>query len=321
MGFKKERKIILSIILFILMWVCVVFIKNYFSPLIWILILTFLMNPIFKLVKKSGINRRLSAAIVIGIFNITLGLILYYLGSNIIEIINTIINKNIEILREVNSEINRLISSFIGEIDLNSKFLGLLNVNTISRGFLLTGDSLMSYVIGNIGSFFLLSDRDLFVDFFKGILSKGFYNKISKETDNIKEVVNIQIIIVLTSTLITMTGFLLLGIPDTIFLGVICGILDILPYVGTIIVFVPIIIYNIIVKDYLIVIGLILLYILVQIVREILEAKLLSKKFNLHPLVILISIYIGIKIFGVTGAIIGPIYCMMSRDILIEDEM
>ncbi|MGL5868669.1 AI-2E family transporter, partial [Clostridium chrysemydis] len=75
----------------------------------------------------------------------------------------------------------------------------------------------------------------------------------------------------------------------------------------------------IIVKEYVIVIGLIFLYCLVQITREILEAKLLSNKFNLHPLVVFISVYIGIKVFGVLGAFVGPIYCMISRDILINE--
>ncbi|WP_394896110.1 AI-2E family transporter, partial [Clostridium baratii] len=77
--------------------------------------------------------------------------------------------------------------------------------------------------------------------------------------------------------------------------------------------------YNIIVKDYLIAFGLICLYILVQFVREILEAKLLSNKFNIHPLVIFLSIYIGMKIFGVIGVFIGPLYSMMVRDIFCDE--
>ena len=94
------------------------------------------------------------------------------------------------------------------------------------------------------------------------------------------------------------------------------GILDILPYVGTIIVFIPIIIYNIVVKKYLIVIGMISLYILSQLIREILELKFLSSKLEIHPLAIMLSIYIGAEIFGVIGILVGPIYCLVAKDIL-----
>ena len=75
--------------------------------------------------------------------------------------------------------------------------------------------------------------------------------------------------------IIIIVGFKILRVPNFIFLGVICGILDVLPYVGTIIVFIPIIIYNIIIKEYLLVIGFIALYLLLQIVREVLELKFL----------------------------------------------
>lgn len=145
------------------------------------------------------------------------------------------------------------------------------------------------------------------------------YRRIHKGGKNIKSIISIQIFLVFISTAIIIFGFKIFRIDKAFLLGVFCGILDILPYVGTIIVFIPIIIYNIIVKDYLIAFGLICLYILVQFVREILEAKLLSNKFNIHPLVIFLSIYIGMKIFGVIGVFIGPLYSMMVRDIFCDE--
>ena len=84
----------------------------------------------------------------------------------------------------------------------------------------------------------------------------------------------------------------------------------------TICVFIPIIIYNIVVKKYLIVIGMISLYILSQLIREILELKFLSSKLEIHPLAIMLSIYIGAEIFGFIGILVGPIYCLVAKDIL-----
>ena len=64
---------------------------------------------------------------------------------------------------------------------------------------------------------------------------------------------------------------------------------------------------------------LIFLFILVQVVREILEAKFLSDKLDLHPLLILLSIYIGVKIFGMLGIIIGPMYGILAKGIVYSD--
>ena len=118
--------------------------------------------------------------------------------------------------------------------------------------------------------------------------------------------------------IITIIGFKILRIPSAIFFGLICGILDILPYVGTIIVFIPIIIYNIIMKKYLLVVGLIALYLLLQIIREVLELKFLSSKLDIHPLVVMLSMYIGAEVFGIIGIFIGPIYCLIAKDLIYE---
>lgn len=132
--------------------------------------------------------------------------------------------------------------------------------------------------------------------------------------------IGIQVILVLISTLEIIIGFIVFRVPKAVLLGVICGILDILPYVGTIIVFVPIIIYNIIVEDYIVAFGLICLYILVQVIREVLEAKFLSDKLELHPLLVLLSIYIGIKLFGVLGIVVGPMYGILAKDIIYGED-
>ena len=123
------------------------------------------------------------------------------------------------------------------------------------------------------------------------------------------------------STFITYLGFKILNIPNAFVLAIICGILDVLPYIGTIIVFIPIIIYNIIVKDYFLVFGIICLYILIQVLREILEAKFLSDKLQLHPLLVILSVYIGIKLFGFIGLIVGPMYGILAKDIIFNEKL
>ncbi len=126
----------------------------------------------------------------------------------------------------------------------------------------------------------------------------------------------IEISLVLISTVEIIGGFFILNVSNYFILGILCGILDVLPYVGTIIVFIPIIIYNIVMKDYLTAFGLMCLYLLVQVIREILEAKFLSDKLDIHPLIILISIYIGVEVFGILGILVGPMYSILAKEIV-----
>ncbi|WP_368044077.1 AI-2E family transporter [uncultured Clostridium sp.] len=177
---------------------------------------------------------------------------------------------------------------------------------------------MISYVIANITVYFILVDKRIFIKFLNFILPYDVIETIIIKKNNLGEVIKIEIKLVIICMIITIVGFKILNVPSAIFLGVICGILDILPYVGTIIVFIPIIIYNIIMKKYLLVVGLIALYLLLQIIREVLELKFLSSKLDIHPLVVMLSMYIGAEIFGIIGILIGPIYCLIAKDLIYE---
>ena len=72
-------------------------------------------------------------------------------------------------------------------------------------------------------------------------------------------------------------------------------------------------------KKFLIAFGLICLYLLVQVIREILEAKFLSSKLEIHPLVILLSLYIGVNLFGILGILAGPMYSILAKEIIYSE--
>ncbi|CDI49364.1 permease [Clostridium tetani 12124569] len=109
-----------------------------------------------------------------------------------------------------------------------------------------------------------------------------------------------------------------LNIENAVELGMFCGFLDLFPYVGTIIVFLPLILYKILIKNYIIAFGLLCLYILLIINRNIMEAKFVSNTLKVHPIVIISSFYIGFKTFGILGIIIAPLYVLICKSIYSE---
>ena len=187
------------------------------------------------------------------------------------------------------------------------------------QGAIITSESIISYLLANIISYFMLVDKDMIYDLFNHLFPKNFIKNFFEKTKNLKEVLKIEVKLIFLSALIITVGLKILGIDNSLLLGAVCSILDILPFVGTTIVFIPIIIYNIIIKRYILVVGLISLYILERFTREILEAKFLSSKLEIHPLIIILSIYIGVNMFGFIGIIAGPIYSIIAKDIIYSE--
>ena len=103
----------------------------------------------------------------------------------------------------------------------------------------------------------------------------------------------------------TVLGFL--GIEGFVFLGILAGILDMLPFIGTGIVLVPVSLWQLLNGNYGKMIICIILYGSCALLREWLEPKLIGKRVGIPPVLMLLAIYAGVKLFGVFGIIKGPL--------------
>lgn len=101
-------------------------------------------------------------------------------------------------------------------------------------------------------------------------------------------------------------GFVIFRINYALLLSILAGLLDILPVVGMACIYIPLAIYFFIKGDLFITIGLIILYMLVFLSRQFLEPKLMSSSLGISPFAILISMFIGLQLWGV----LGVIFCM-----------
>ncbi|MBB5324510.1 sporulation integral membrane protein YtvI [Anoxybacillus tepidamans] len=122
-----------------------------------------------------------------------------------------------------------------------------------------------------------------------------------------------QATLISITTVIVLIGLLILRVDYAITIALIIGIVDILPYLGTGIVFVPWIIYAAVSGDVPFAIGLGILYIVVLVQRQIMEPKVLSSSIGLDPLATLISLFVGFKLLGFLGLIAGPVLLVIIR--------
>lgn len=98
-----------------------------------------------------------------------------------------------------------------------------------------------------------------------------------------------QLIIFGIISILCTIGFIILKNPYSILYGIIIGILDIIPLI---------------------------VFVLCYLTREILEPKLMGGSMGIHPLISLLAIFAGYKLFGVFGMIIGPFGYVFITEIL-----
>ena len=102
-------------------------------------------------------------------------------------------------------------------------------------------------------------------------------------------------------------GLSILGIDNSIIIALLTSILDILPVLGTGAVIIPWAIISLILGDIWVGIGLIIVYLIITVIRNIIEPKIVGTQLGLHPLVTLISMFMGVNIAGLFGLFGFPI--------------
>ncbi|MBO5716424.1 MAG: sporulation integral membrane protein YtvI [Clostridia bacterium] len=106
-------------------------------------------------------------------------------------------------------------------------------------------------------------------------------------------------------------GFLILGVDYSFVLAILISFVDFLPVFGTPAVLLPWGIVLLFMKEYFMGIGMLVLSSIIMIVRQAIEPKILGKNLGVHPLVTLITLYVGFELFGIFGMIFLPIIVLI----------
>ncbi|MCD7736584.1 MAG: AI-2E family transporter [Lachnospiraceae bacterium] len=107
----------------------------------------------------------------------------------------------------------------------------------------------------------------------------------------------------------------LLGNPFFLVLGIVIGLLDALPFIGTGTVLIPMAVYQLFQKRFRLAFCYVGLFLLTYIVREFLEPRLIGKKLGIYPIVMLIVVYAGLYLFGTAGVVLGPVALLLIMEI------
>lgn len=120
-----------------------------------------------------------------------------------------------------------------------------------------------------------------------------------------------QLILMFVTAVIVFIGLLILGVENSWMLAIVVGIAELLPYLGTGTILIPWFVYLFITGDISGGLGIAILYVIIVIIRQMLEPKILSTNMNLNPVAVLISLFAGLQMFGAFGLFLGPVILVL----------
>lgn len=124
--------------------------------------------------------------------------------------------------------------------------------------------------------------------------------------------VRAQVILTLGVFAILLVGFLIIGQDYALLLAILLAVLDFIPIVGSGTAMVPWAVVDLITGQYLHAVELMAVWGLISVFRRVGEPKILGSQTGLSPLLSLVSIYVGMRLAGVLGMILGPVLCLVA---------
>lgn len=97
--------------------------------------------------------------------------------------------------------------------------------------------------------------------------------------------------------------------------GYLVGFLDMLPFIGTGITLIPLAVVQFLLGCSGKGIMLLLLYLTCYLVREFMEPRLIGRRVGIHPLIVLISVFVGVRLYGLPGIITGPLSFLLVAEL------
>lgn len=170
-------------------------------------------------------------------------------------------------------------------------------------------------VVTVVASFYFSMDVDLVHGIIRSYLPEKGRRYIAflkkRVFSAVRKYLRAYIIIFLITFFELLAGLLILRINYAFLIAFAIAAVDIFPILGTGTVLVPWAAIMLIMGDHFAGIGLIVLYAVITIARQAFEPKILGDSMGMHPLVTLMGMYLGCRLFGVAGLILVPMVIMI----------
>jgi len=160
-----------------------------------------------------------------------------------------------------------------------------------------------------LSSYFFIVERETMISLYERFMPTGIRRYVTVLKKDIKRLIGgyfvAQFRIMFVVAMILAIGFLVLGINHGVLLAMLIALLDFLPMFGTGTALGPWALVKLLSGEWAFALGLVLLYLLTQAVRQIIQPKIVGDSLGLPPFMTLFFLYLGFKIGGISGMILA----------------
>lgn len=309
-----------------------------FAPFLIAFVLSTLMEPVIVFAgKRLRLGRKAAVPLVLVLMVSIPGYLAVALLSRLLYEVKSLVYVLPSILSGLYIQLRNLIDSVSAMHEWPPELTGSLEnlfsslsstlsrlADTLFKGAYATAislpEALIFLLITIIATFFMSSDRELILGYFRKQLPDRWVQKIrSVRNDMFSALLGYlkAAMIIMSITFFELfLGLSIMHIGYALLLAVIIAVIDALPIVGTGSILVPWALFCYVSGNYRLGTSLLILYLVTFIVRQLIEPKILGKQIGVHPLLALASMYIGLKLAGFVGLILGPPVFLLIKSIL-----
>jgi sporulation integral membrane protein YtvI len=328
---KVGSKILYVIILILSVYVFIKYIFPVTAPFVIAWILATLLNPVvtflYQRIRLSrGVGTILSMLTVLtSLFMLIISLVkqLWYQAvdftfhfpyyrrqiTRVIEMLEEKLQSVEDIIpiSDIDFSLDSILDSALGTIGSFLETLAKQVGQTVAQ----VPNALVFVIVMLLATFFMTKDYQKIKEFVKAQVPSKMVDKFGTMQSGLINAlggyVKTQLIMLCFTFCICFVGFLVLGHKYILLLSFGIALFDALPIFGSGAILLPMAIYNVIMGNYSMAIGIFAIYALIFLTRQIVEPRILSGQIGIYALVTIMAMYIGLKLFGVIGLIIGPV--------------
>ena len=328
----RESKIITLLLIVAVVYFFLQYLTPLFSPILVAMLFVTIFGPFLKrLQAKLHIHRQLGAILLLVLGGGLLAVMVWVLLSWAIGSLPEWISQ----LDALEQELQQLIqkgSSSIGEIlGIDEKYLestllarlgeGMDYLQTKGAAGMLSGSLQYLRKLALLGGFFVtfiiaavLLARD-YDKIMNNLLDREEFHVLLEVICGVIRYIAtfVRAQLVIMSAIFLLAGVVLSvsGIRHGALWGLLAGLMDALPFIGTGIVLMPLAVVQLFQGNYGRAVVCLILYAACVFLREMLEPRLIGKRMGISPIAVLMAVYAGIQLFGLWGIIKGPLGFMM----------
>ncbi len=335
-GAARVFKILLNILIpaGVILLVCILgpWLLKFFMPFVVGWIIAMIANPLVRFLEKhlKLVRRHSSVLIVVLVLALVIGA-LYLIFSRLFLEISGLIRDLPELVEALKDELTNAVAglsrfvqvlpqgiqdwvarlnddlgSAIGQLLQGIAFPTVTAAGNVARAVPVV---FVNVVVMILSAYFFIVERDQILAVLHRAVPKGVWEYFRFLKEAAIRVVGgyflAQFRIMFVVAVILAIGFLILGVSYSVVWAVLIALLDFLPLFGTGTALFPWALVKLLTGEWPFAAGLVFLYLLTQVVRQIIQPKIVSDSMGVPPLATLFLLYLGFKIRGISGMILA----------------